>query len=86
MGPALLDTFHDMDLWILSSPAPRYREYARQVRDEYAHVPSELFATGRRHILRGFAERPEIYRTSHARQNWQERARTNLRTEIAALS
>lgn len=86
VDPELLDAFHDIDLWILSSPVPRYREYARQIRDEFAHVPSELFAAGRRHILRGFAERPKIYRTPHARATWQERARANLGAEIAALS
>ncbi|MGB3258712.1 MAG: hypothetical protein WBG89_05550 [Ornithinimicrobium sp.] len=86
LDPDLLEAFHDIDLWILSAPAPRYREYARQVRDEFAHVPSELFAAGRRHILQGFAERPDIYRTAHAQQRWQERARSNLSTEIAALT
>lgn len=86
LDPGLLEAFHDIDLWILSAPPPRYREYARQVRDEFAHVPAELFAAGRRHILRGFADRPDLYRTAHARRMWQERARSNLSTEIAALS
>ncbi len=85
-GPGLLDAFHDADLWILSAPARRYREYARQIRNEYAHVPPELFAAGRQHILRGFAARPQIYRTAYAQQAWQDRARANVAAEIAALS
>ena len=83
---ALLDAFHDADLWILSAPAQRYREYARQVRDEYAHVPPELFKAGRQHILRGFGQRTQIYRTAYAQQTWQDRARANIETEIASLS
>ncbi len=83
---ALLDAFHDADLWILSAPAQRYREYGRQVRDEYAHVPRELFKAGRRHILRGFGERAQIYRTAYAQEAWQDRARANIAAEIATLS
>lgn len=81
----LLDVFHDADLWILSSPAQRYREYARQVRDEYAHVPAPLFASGRSIILRGFLERDHVYRTPYARAHWESSARANLAAEITRL-
>lgn len=91
-GPALLASrrhtvaaLHDADLWILSSPAQRYAEYAQQVRGEYAHVPDELFARGRSAILSGFVQRQEIYRTAHARSHWQGRARTNLAAELVSL-
>ncbi|MGB3829924.1 MAG: hypothetical protein WA962_14245 [Ornithinimicrobium sp.] len=85
-APDLLDAFHDADLWILSAPTQRYREYARAIRDEYAHVPHELFATGRQHILRGFTARPQIYRTPFAHQFWEDQARANVAAEVEALS
>lgn len=76
---------HDADLWILSSPAERYAEYAAQVRSEYAHVPADLFARGRSKILSDFAQREHLYRTTHARTHWQSAARTNLAAELSAL-
>lgn len=81
----LLDAFHDADLWILSAPAQRYREYARQVRDEYAHVPAGLFASGRSIILRDFMARDHVYRTSYARAHWEESARANVGAELTVL-
>lgn len=81
----LLDAFHDADLWILSSPAQRYREYARQVRDEYAHVPAPLFASGRVIILRDFMARDHVFRTPHACAFWESSARDNVAAEITSL-
>lgn len=83
--PELVEAFHDADLWILSSPAQRYREYARQVRDEYAHVPAHLFASGRSLILRDFMARDHIYRTSYARAHWEHTARENVDAELRVL-
>ncbi|WP_114905714.1 hypothetical protein [Ornithinimicrobium murale] len=76
---------HDADLWILSAPAERYAEYAAQVRAEYAHVPDDLFVQGRSSILAEFAQREQLYRTTHARTTWQARARRNLAAELTAL-
>ncbi len=85
VSAALIDAFHDADLWILSAPAQRYREYARQVRDEYAHVPAALFASSRSLILRDFMARDHIYRTSYARAHWEHKARENVGAEVTAL-
>ncbi|CAN5350812.1 hypothetical protein BH23ACT6_BH23ACT6_13800 [soil metagenome] len=84
-SPELVDAFHDADLWILSAPAQRYREYARQVHDEYAHVPAALFASSRAMILRGFIDREHIYRTAYARAHWEGSARTNIADELTVL-
>lgn len=84
--PLLLDAFHDADLWILSAPPLRYRDYARGVRDEYAHVPYALFASGRSHILRGFLRRSALYRTEYAQENWHHRAASNIERELAELT
>jgi len=76
----------DADLWILASPAQRYAEYTADVRAEYAQVPDDLFRSGRAAILRGFAERPRIFRTPTAFARWEEPARANLARELADLS
>ncbi len=69
----------DVDLAILGASAPRFDEYERQVRAEYAHVPDERFRQGRREILGGFLARPRIYSTAHFHDALEERARGNLR-------
>lgn len=91
-GPTVLasrrhtvQVLHDADLWVLSAPAARYREYASQVRAEYAHVPDDLFARGRSAILSEFLQREDIYRTGHAQEHWQPQARSNLTAELARL-
>jgi len=84
--PLVMDVFHDADLWILASPPRRYAEYTRQVRQEYDHVPRDLFAYGRSRVLQGFAEREHLYRTEHARNAWTDAARRNLEGELAVLS
>jgi len=78
--------FHDADLWILSAPAERYAEYTAQVREEYATVPDDAFATGRAAVLRPFLERDSIYATPTAREQWGETARLNLARELEDLT
>ena len=81
----LAAAFHDADLWILSSPPDRYREYTAQVREEYAAVPDDVFRSARAAILRPFLERESIYATAHATDSWEEAARLNLASELASL-
>jgi predicted metal-dependent HD superfamily phosphohydrolase len=79
------DGFHDADLWILSAPASRYAEYRAQVRAEYRHVPDDAFRAGRAAVMGPFLARDRIYRTGHAHRRWTDRARANLRHELAEL-
>lgn len=72
----------DADLAILAAASDRYKAYARGIRREYAHVPDDAYRTGRAAVLRGFLDRPVIYRT---RPDLEERARENLFQEIAGL-
>ena len=83
---ALMEAFHDADLWILSAPSERYTDYRKQVREEYAHMPDDLFGQGRAAILAGFLERERLYRTDHAHEEWTGQARTNLAAELADLT
>ena len=75
----------DVDLAILGQPAERFDEYERQIREEYAWVPSEAFAAGRGAVLRGFLSRPSIYATEHFRRKYEARARENLRRSLERL-
>lgn len=75
----------DADLGILAAPASRYREYAADVRREYAAVPDADFARGRLEVLRNLAGRGHLFRTAYAREHWEAAARTNLAEEISDL-
>ena len=86
VSAALWDAFHDADLWIFSAPATRFDDYCAEVRAEYAHVPDPAYRAVRGEILRGFATRPHIYCTAHARQEWEPTAQSNLARELARLA
>jgi predicted metal-dependent HD superfamily phosphohydrolase len=77
---------HDADLWVLAAPVARFDEYCRQVREEYAHVPAADYARGRSAVLRAFLVRPHVYRTRHARADWEPAARENLARELTRLA
>jgi predicted metal-dependent HD superfamily phosphohydrolase len=75
----------DADLAILGSSPARYARYREDVRREYGHVSEPDFRAGRSRILRGFLERPAIYRTRAGRDRWESAARRNLRAELDAV-
>nr|WP_155129492.1 metal-dependent phosphohydrolase [Nonomuraea sp. ATCC 55076] len=62
-----------------------YDDYARAIRQEYAHVPDVAFAEGRSAVLRRLLATPALYRTPRARALWEERARANMTGELARL-
>ena len=75
----------DVDLSILGAPPPRFDEYEREVRAEYAHVPDVLFRRERRKILRRLLERPQLYNTPRMHESHEQRARANLERSVARL-
>lgn len=75
----------DADLGILAAPPARYAAYVSGVRADYEHLSDEEFRAGRLAVLSDLAERPELFRTAHARAHWDGAARANLAEEIAAL-
>lgn len=75
----------DIDLAILGQPPPRFWEYERAIRSEYASVPAATFSEKRAEILTHFLARPFLYHTDFFRQKYEHVARTNLRAAIAAL-
>lgn len=75
----------DADLAVLAAEGDRYARYAAGVRREYAHVDDRTFASGRAAVLRRLLERPALFRTAHGAQQWEARARANLRGELEGL-
>ena len=75
----------DADLAILAAPPERYAEYVASVREEYAHVPDELFAAARADILRALLAKPHLFHTEYARDRWEATARANVEAELAIL-
>lgn len=73
----------DIDLAILGASEPRFAEYERQIREEYAYVPEALFRARRGSILRSFLDRERIFGTPHFHAELEARARANLTLAIA---
>jgi len=75
----------DADLGILAAPADRYAEYVSAVRAEYAHLPDEVFAKGRRDVLTDLLGKPHLFHTAYGREAWEDAARSNVEDELARL-
>ena len=55
------------------------------MRSEYAHVPDDLFRSGRATVLRDLLDKPYLFHTDHARRHWEDRARANVHDELITL-
>ena len=75
-----------IDLAILGADEAAYDAYAAGVREEYAHVPDDAFAAGRRVVLEAFLAAPVLFPDAEIRARLQGRARANLARELAALA
>lgn len=75
----------DADLGILAAPADRYAEYVGAVREEYSHLPDEVFAKGRRDVLTDLLAKPHLFHTTHGRATWEAAARANVEAELTRL-
>lgn len=75
----------DADLAVLASPPEAYAAYASAVREEYAHVPDELFTAGRIAVLEQLLALPRLYRLPAVAGTWEPRARANVAAELILL-
>ena len=75
----------DADLAILAAPPERYAAYVAGVRQEYADLPDDVFASGRAAVLRDLLSRPHLFATEPGRTRWEAAARANASTELAGL-
>ena len=76
----------DADLAVLARSGDGYARYTALVRRDYAHVPDELWRTGRASVLRTLLATPRLFVSPAAPEDWESRARRNLERELAALS
>jgi len=73
----------DSDLSVLGAQPESYDAYARQVREEYAHVPETVFAYGRSAVLTRLLAAGSLFTTTTAHDRWETQARANLARERA---
>ena len=76
----------DADLAILAAPVERYEQYRAAVRQEYAHLPDDVFLPGRAGVLRSLAGKSHLFHTAYGRERWEGPARANLERELAELT
>lgn len=76
----------DIDLAILGQTSERFRQYEREIRQEYAWVPEPIFREKRAAILQMFLDRPVIFQTVSFRSRYEEQARENLFSSIRLLN
>jgi predicted metal-dependent HD superfamily phosphohydrolase len=74
----------DADLAVLAGPPESYAGYASAVREEYGHLPDEVFTAGRIAVLESLLALPALYRLP-ATAAWEPRARANLTAELVLL-
>jgi predicted metal-dependent HD superfamily phosphohydrolase len=75
-----------IDLAILGSDPERYRQYASDVRREYAHVPDQLYRTGRTMVLQRLLEIEPLFPDPDFERRLGEQARRNMEAEIRTLA
>lgn len=76
----------DMDLSVLGASWPEYEQYAKSVRQEYAHVAKVAYRLGRTEVLKGLLAHPRLYLTDYYYQRLEDQARKNIQREITALA
>ena len=84
-GDALGRLIVSVDLAILGSDSARYAEYTAGVRQEYSHVPDELWRTGRALVLNRLLEADPLYPDPEFHARLEAQARDNMQAELRAL-
>ena len=85
-----LQIFLDADMAVLGKSSEAYENYASLIRQEYAHVPHNVYCEKRAEILQSFigsvgGNAKTVYLNAHMREALEERAIANLKREIAIL-
>ncbi len=81
-----LKYFLDFDLYILGQTENQYFDYTKRIRREYQWVPSFIYNTKRKAVLKSFLERNELYYTTEFVEKYTQQAKINLEEEIKSLS
>lgn len=85
-GDSDLDFLLDFDLAILGASPAEYDAYARKIRIEFQAIPEAMYRDGRKKILTVFMAMANIYKTPLFQNQYETRARENIRREIESLN
>ena len=69
----------DIDLAILAASPERFEEYEQQIQQEYAWVDPDVYSIKRKEVLAHFYQTESLYQTEYFQQNFEQRARRNLK-------
>jgi predicted metal-dependent HD superfamily phosphohydrolase len=75
----------DVDLGILGTSSDVFERYDAQIRKEYEWIPLSDYKRGRAEILKSFLNRDAIFTTEYFQENYEARARSNLKRKIEEL-
>ena len=78
VGQAAVDLVRDVDLSIFGRDVLRFMDYEHAVGEEYAFMPALAYHLGRGRFLASLLAAPSIYRTSHFRERYEVRARSQI--------
>lgn len=76
----------DADLSVLGGDEQSYAKYVAAVREDYAHISDDDFATGRAAVVRHLLALDPLFHGDRAKALWLEAARRNLAAELASLT
>lgn len=76
----------DIDLAILGKPELEFDLYEANIRNEYIHVPEDIFKEKRSELLKMFLSRPSIYSADFFKNKYEEQARINLERSLKNLT
>ncbi|WP_278492434.1 HD domain-containing protein [Acinetobacter gyllenbergii] len=72
----------DIDLAILAASPERFTEYEQQIQQEYAWVDPDVYLIKRKEVLAHFYQTEPLYQTEYFQQNFEQRAKGNLREVV----
>lgn len=75
----------DVDMAILAASPKRYQSYIEAIREEYSSFNDTEYNSGRTRFLIHFLEKAEIFQTPFFRGCFEEKARTNMSSELSLL-
>lgn len=78
--------FLDSDLHIFGAPKETYKLYMQQIREEHKKVPEFLFTKNRKKFLTTLSASKYIYHTDAFRENYEKKARNNIKYELETLA
>lgn len=77
--------FLDFDLYQFAKPWEAFQQNTKDIRQEFAWVPTTAFCQARADVLDNFAKRDPLYFSVSDRAQWQENARVNLQRSASEL-